>query len=83
MTLTLDLATDVEERLKRRATLAGIPLQELVANIIEDAAQSDVAPGATLLDEMRSLGVLGAVSGTPGPGDGRAWSEIEAACDPL
>ena len=38
---------------------------------------------ASLLEDMRALGVVGAVAGIPGPGDGRAWSEIEAPCDPL
>jgi hypothetical protein len=83
MTVTLELSADAEERLRRRAMLAGIAIQELVETIVEDAALRDDEPTPTLLDEIKALGVLGAVTGTSGPGDGRGWSEIEAPCDPI
>jgi len=87
MTLTLNLAPAVEEQLQRRATATGVPMTDIVARIVEDATRTDQSvmesDGPSLLDEMIALGVIGAVAGTPGPGDGRAWSEIEAPCDPL
>ena len=80
MTLTLKLSKEAESRLTMRADQEGIPVDDLIVEILEDAARSD---NPSLLDEMMALGVVGAVAGTSGPGDGRAWSEVEAACDPL
>jgi len=80
MTLTINLSAEAESKLSTRADQAGIPMSELIVEILEDAARTEQG---TLLDEMMALGVVGAVHGTSGPGDGRAWSHIEAASDPL
>ena len=77
MTLTLGLSPQTEERLKHRAATAGVPLREYVAQIVENAANSE--PSQTdMIEHLRSIGVIGAVKGKPRP-DGRPWSEIEAA----
>ena len=80
MTLTVNLSPEAETLLADRAHLAGMPMTELITDILEEAARSSKP---NLFDEMQALGVIGAVAGTSGPADGRAWSEIEAACDPL
>ena len=80
MTLTINLSAEAESKLAIRAESAGIPVSELITEILEDAARSEQR---SLLDEMMALGVVGAVAGTSGPGDGRAWSHIEAASDPV
>jgi hypothetical protein len=80
MTLTINLSAEAESKLTIRADQAGIPVNELITEILEDIARADQP---SLLDEMTALGVIGAVAGSSGPGDGRAWSDVEAACNPL
>jgi len=82
MTLTLDLSPEAEERLQAKSARTGKSVPSLILDIVEAAVVDEVVPN-NMADRMRSLGLLGAIDGTPGPGDGRGWSEIEAASDPL
>jgi hypothetical protein len=82
MTLSLNLSPEAEEQLRDRAAHVGVSIQDLVADMVESVISHD-GPPKNMADHLREIGVLGAIDGTPGPGDGRAWSEIEAACDPL
>lgn len=82
MTVTLNITSQTEQQLQRQAAIIGMPIQEYIMTIVENAASSDTSAD-NMADYLRSIGVLGAIDGTKGPGDGRSWSEIEAACDPL
>ena len=86
MTLTIDLTPEQEAALRHKAELAGLDISEYAVKLIEEgsyAPQNDPETPKSLLESLTELGVIGMVKGTSGPGDGRAWSEIEAACDPL
>jgi len=84
MTLTLELTPEQEATLKRRASLAGLDVSTYAVQILADTAPTESDEDSkSLFDRLNELGVIGAVKGTSGPGDGRSWSEIEAACDPL
>jgi hypothetical protein len=76
MTLTLKL-TKEEAQLREKAKRAGLDPEGYLKSLI--SAPDSNTP--TLADTLKDY--IGVVNGTPGPGDGRAWSEIEAACDPL
>jgi hypothetical protein len=83
MTITLNLTPEQEARLAARAQAAGVsdPTEYLLKLI--DTPEANGANGFSstdMADHLRSIGVLGAVEGTP-RSDGRPWSEIEAACD--
>ena len=80
MTLILDLTPDQEERLAAAAALSGVDAQTYALQRLFDGEEEIPSSGKSLADRLRELGVLGAVSGTT-RADGRAWSEIEAACD--
>ena len=84
MTITLEISPEAEAALNRSASLAGRPVSELAAELLEDAAlqsaESDGEP-ADMVEHLRRIGVIGAVRSTP-RADGRPWSEIEAPCDP-
>lgn len=73
MTLTLELTAEEEAQLRAKAASAGLDEASYVRRLIEDAD----LPQQTLADTLKDL--VGIVEGTPGPGDGRAWSEVEAA----
>jgi hypothetical protein len=84
MTITLNISPEAEAALSRSASLAGKPLSEFAAELLEDAALQ-AAPGdpasSGMIEHLRRIGVIGAVQGKP-RADGRSWSEIEAASDP-
>lgn len=86
MVLTLKITSQQEETLRREASKAGMDVASYAASVLTHSlpAQESIDQDApSLLDRLKKLGVVGAVKGTSGPGDGRSWSEIEAACDPL
>jgi len=84
MTLTLDISPEAEAALNRSASLAGKPVSDYAAELLEDAAlkaaEHDGQP-ADMIEHLRRIGVIGAVRSTP-RADGQPWSEIEAASDP-
>jgi len=77
MTLTLELTPEEEAQLRSQAAKLGLDEATYVRRLIGSA----ILPQLTLADTLKEF--VGAVDGTPGPGDGRAWSEIEAPCDPV
>jgi len=83
MTLTVNLSSEAAERLRIKSARVGKSMQSLISDIVEAAVATDEPVPNNMADRMRAMGLLGAIDGTPGPGDGRAWSEIEAASDPL
>ena len=84
MTLTLELTPEQEATLKRKASQAGLDVPTYAVHLLVDTVPTGADEDSkSLFDRLNELGVIGAVKGTSGPGDGRAWSEIEAACDPL
>ena len=84
MTLTLNLSPEEEKRLRAGAQKAGLDINAYLRQLIERADVADTATATDLRTLAESLKeFVGVIDGTPGPGDGRAWSEIEAACDPL
>ncbi len=84
MTITLNISPEAEAALSRSASLAGKPLPEFAAELLEDAVLQ-AAPSASspsnMVEHLRRIGVIGAVQGKS-RADGRSWSEIEAASDP-
>ena len=77
MTLILELTTEQESRLREKAQHAGLDPEGYLRRLID----MPEAPTTTLAESLKDF--VGVIDGTPGPGDGRAWSEIEAACDPI
>ena len=55
MTITLDISPEAEKRLQRRASLAGVPLPQLLAGLVEQASLVDVAPATLPLPPMPAL----------------------------
>jgi hypothetical protein len=84
MTLTLDLSPEEEKRLRAGARNAGLDINAYLRRLTEHIGVAG-APASmdklTLAESLKEF--VGVIDGTPGPGDGRAWSEIEAASDPL
>jgi hypothetical protein len=62
MTLTLDISPETEQRLQRGATQAGLPLDELVVGILEEAGGDAGIPktGAELVALWDADGLFGA-----------------------
>ena len=86
MTLTIDLTPEQEKALRQRAEQVGLDISTYASRLLTEmplATGGDAEKAPFLLDRLKQLGVLGAIKGRSGPGDGRAWSEIEAASDPL
>ena len=86
MTLNIDLPPEQEETLRHSAEQAGVDISTYASRLLTEmplATGGDAEKGPFLLDRLKQVGILGAIKGTAGPGNGRAWSEIEAACDPL
>ena len=79
MTVTLELTAEEEAKLQAKAARAGVAPAEYLRMLI-DTEPSETPSFPDMASYLRDAGVLGAVTGTP-RSDGRAWSEIEAACD--
>jgi hypothetical protein len=82
MTLILELTPAQEERLAADAARSGVDTETYALRRLFDGGDETTPPEKSLAERLRDLGVLGAVKGTK-RADGRPWSEIEAACDPL
>lgn len=83
MTITLSISSEAEAALHESASLSGRPVTEIASQLLEEAvlhpAESN-AQHVNMIEHLRAIGVIGAVRSAP-RADGRAWSEIEAACD--
>lgn len=77
MTLTLKLTPQEEAALTEKAAKSGLDPISYIKQLITEPDDDDISLAESL------KGYIGVIDGTPGPGDGRAWSEIDAACDPL
>ena len=80
MTLTLDLTPEQEAKIRNVAQSIGVELAEYLIRVIDNGVGDTKSKGEDMVAHLRTIGVIGAVKGTP-RADGRPWSEIEAACD--
>ena len=78
MTLTIELTSEQEARIQAQAQAVGVDPAAFVLRLIDEV--SSLPPTRDMAAHLRAIGVIGAVKGAP-RADGRAWSEIEAACD--
>ena len=70
MTLTVNVSPEAESRLQRRAKINGIPLTELISEIVEEASRhigdhSKPMTGAELVAQLEADGVVGAWANRP------------------
>ena len=84
MTITIEPPADMTETLTVAAAREGLTLEAFALHAALERARSLGQTTEAPLPKRSTLrDFAGIVDGTSGPGDGRAWSEIEAACDPF
>lgn len=72
----------ISDELASRVEAEGLDIEVLLTEALERALREQkVVPGLTLGQMMEKGFKLPSFEGQP-RADGRAWSEIEAACDP-
>ena len=82
MTLTIELPEEMAEALRQSGEDPNVFAVTAVAERLQRSQVENDAPEQARLRALwgRYVGVL---DGTPGPEPGHAWSNVEAACDPL
>ncbi|HEY3330231.1 MAG TPA: hypothetical protein VGK19_09445 [Capsulimonadaceae bacterium] len=71
MTLTLELTSEQETKLRDKAAKIGLDPEGYILQIIDDVPTVESSA-----KRLQRLGILGGVAGNPRQ-DGRPWSEIE------